>query len=458
MLDLDVIWGSFAREILNLNLIDDHNVTDIIEIITFAIKNLSVYDDSSSMIQVHVLINLVLTTVFKYQKLKPFLECANSCFELCICLMDRLDIISFDASNCTIVLNSTETCDQFTELLVAGKGDLSKEDASAILKLMFCNIRLITSYSLISIKVSDISSVDIFFFEKSSRFLNSLMNATIFFSDKLDEIGFNTWFENLLKELENATNIQFIRAIIYQISEFSAHWIKYRSKLRLTLTESTLPFLWSKFCSKNHDRDTLRFIISTICRILPNESDIYFAKLLSSSIRHKKFDTIDYFTEFWNTTIASQLLISVPLRITVLILVDSMTNDEFKFRSCSKNWIFSISTFLDRFLIPALSSFIDILECSINESVNSTMHSKKSFRKNFDKGPLIYYLNIIEKLLKVNFEDILNYLIVTEVDSYVMIQMNGLIDLMKMHLNIDVNFEYGTNFKIIEVVIKIYRK
>ena len=120
-----------------------------------------------------------------------------------------------------------------------------------------------------------------------------------------------------------------------------------------------------------------------------------------------------------------------------------MTKTEFRFRKCSNSWIFSISKHLDRFLAPALSSFIDILECGLNEASNSALSARIIFRKKFDKDPLIYYMNIIERLLDVNYENIHNYLYVTEIDSYLMIQLSAFVDLIKRHLNIDFEFDYS---------------
>lgn len=442
MLELDVIWGAFLREINAIEWKNAETAANIVQSIDFAFDNLCIFDDSSAMIQVHILINCILRKLFD-RSLEMHPSTVDAFLGLCIKLVKRLVVPNLEVANIGKENEMDQICLDLSENLLNGHIDISAIDPFSVIKILISSAKLITINANQIIEFSDPSKVRMEIFIKSSILLLSIMEKCKGIHGENLEIdfGFNCWFEKLLLELEKCNDVDVIHTFLIQINESSAYWRANYANVRSSLIGKSLPFLWEQFniCNSEH----LCFIISHICRILPNESDIFFAEVLATAIRNRQFEIIENFTRFWDFTITSQFLVDIPFRISVLILVDFMTKNEFKFRKCSTAWIFSISKYLDRFLTPAISSFIDILECGMNDSSNSASSSKKCFRKNFDKGPLIYYLNIIERLLEVNYENILNYLIITEVDQYLMIQMCAFVDMIKKHLNIDFDFDFS---------------
>lgn len=446
MLELDVIWGAFLREINETDLKNVEKAEKVVQSIAFAFDNLFICDDTSAMIQVHILINYVLRKMFVFNSTELELDVVDAFINLCIKLNKKLSISCIQSANFKQMDEiDQQLCVELSNCLLNGHIDVPTIDNFAVLKLLISSARIITSHVIKIIDFSNHSKVKIGIFTKSSILLLTLMEKSREICDidlKLD-FNFNLWFEKLLSELENCTDVEVIHSFLIQINESTLYWKESHAKVRSSLVERTLPFLWVNFLNESFDKDHICFLITIICRILPNESDIFFAQVLSTAFRNRQFNIIEHFTDFWDFTVTSRFLADVPLRISVLILVDFMTKNEFRFRKCSTSWIFSISKYLDRFLIPAISSFIDILECGMNEASNSALSSKKCFRKNFDKDPLIYYLNIIERLLEVNYDNVLNYLTITEVDQYLMIQMYAFVDLVKKQLNISFDFDFS---------------
>lgn len=443
MLELDVIWGAFLREIYETDLNNLEESEKVIQSIAFAFDNLFICDDSSAMIQVHLLINCVLRKMFELLPSEIHPLVMDAFINLCIKLLKRLSVSGIQSNNIELELESDQMCLELSINFLNGNLGVSRIDPFSVIRILISSAKLITGHANQVIEFSNDAREKINIFTKSSTLLLILMEKSrIFCASNLD-FGFNFWFEKLLLELENCTDIDIIHYLLVQINEFSSYLNEIHEKVRSSLIGKTLPFLWGKSSDESDSKEHTYLIITSICRILPNEADIFFAQVLSTAIRNNKLEIIEHFTEFWDFAVSSQLLSNISLRVSVLILVDFMTKNEFKFRKCSTSWIFSISKYLDRFLIPAMSSFIDILECGINDASNSLYSSKKCFRKKFDKGPLIYYLNIIERLLEVNYENVLNYLTITEVDSYLMIQMCAFVDLIKKNLKIDFDFDFS---------------
>lgn len=442
MLELDIIWGAFLREIDRANFSNVEEVEDAIEIIDFAMLNLSICDETSSMSQVHLLVNFTLRKIFEASKEQIPATTVAALIRMCHKVVERLNFPKFDVpKNIMTTEADAIAIEKANNLLLGSDFKMGPDD---LIFVIISNIMMICRHSK---RLIDFSSnetpfkIDIFI--KANEFLQLFFSKNISMDNMKIDGGLDLWVDQLLSELKNSDDVYVISACLNKISEFSSIWSEKHAQLCDVLIEFTLPLLWRYFGDAIHDKCHICLLITTFCRILPNESDIFFAKVLSSAIRNRKFEVIELFTNFWEFSVTSQILINAPLRISVLILVDSMTKNEFKFRKCSYSWIFSISKYLDRFLVPALSSFIDILECGLNEASNSALSAKKYFRKNFDKDPLIYYLNIIERLLDVSYENVHNYLSVTEIDSYLMIQLSAFVDLIKRHLNIDFEFAYS---------------
>lgn len=445
MLELDIIWGAFLRELDRTDFNNFEDVEQIINVINFAMVNLFICDDTSFMPQVHLLVNFIMNKILNehFALISPTV--AASLFELNYIMLERLNFPAIET-----LIDAMENIDMSSMALNSSKKFLFESNVKIchddLPFLLFSNIKMITSNSKLLINFSSSnSSNNIEIFRKSSLLLHLFHKKGIFCDNLKFDCGLDMWSKQLLLELKLTKDIYVIKACLGQISEFSYIWTEKRFELCEVLIQNTLPLLWLYFREDQVGKGYICLLITDLCRILPNESDIYFAKILSSAVRNRKFDLIELFTELWDLAISCCKLDKVPLRISVLILVDSMTRNEFEFRKCSFSWIFSISKYLDRFLIPAFSSFIDILECGINEASNSTVSSKQAFPKKFDKYPLIYYLNIIERLLEVDFENVHNYLSASEVEPYLMIQLAAFVDLIKRHLSIDFEFNYSKN-------------
>lgn len=442
MLELDIIWGAFLREIERANFSNVEEVENVIEVIDFAMLKLCICDETSSMSQVHLLVNFTMRKLFEEGKEQIPSSTVAALIRMCHKVEERLNFPKFEVQK-NILTNEADSValEKANNLLIGPNFKMGPDDLALVI---ISNITMISRHSkrLINFSPND-TPFKIDTFIKASAFLQMFYSKGISMHNMKIDGGLDLWLDQLLSELKISKDAHVISACLNKISEFSSIWGEKHSQLCEILIDSTLPLLWAYFGDAIHDKGYICLLITTLCRILPNESDIFFAKVLSSAIRSRKFEVIELFTNFWEFSVTSQLLTNVPLRISVLILVDSMTKNEFKFRKCSYSWIFSISKYLDRFLVPALSSFIDILECGLNEASNSALSAKKSFRKNFDKDPLIYYLNIFERILDVNYESVHNYLSVTEIDSYLMIQLSAFVDLVKRHLNIDFEFNYS---------------
>lgn len=442
MLELDIIWGAFLREIDQTNFSNAEEKEKVIEVIDFAMLNLCICDDTSSMSQVHLFVNFTLRKIFADNAGHIPPTIVASLIETCFKMLKRLNFPSIDSlENISESKMDSVPLENSKNLLLGSHTKLEYNDLPYII---ISNIKLITSHSkeLIEFSSNDLlTKIDVFV--KAGTLLRLFHDKGISVNSLKISGEIDLWLERFLAELKLSEDINVINACLNQITDLYSIWAEKHSQMCDTLIEFTLPLLWKYFGNAANNKGYICLLITTLCRLLPNESDIYFASILSSAIRNRKYDVIILFTEFWDLSVTSQFLNNVPLRISVLILVDSMTNNEFRFKKCSYSWIFSISKYLDRFLVPALSSFIDILECGLNEASNSAMSTKKAFRKNFDKDPLIYYLNIIERLLEVSYENVHNYLAVTDIDSYLMIQLSAFADLVKRHLSIDFEFDYS---------------
>lgn len=432
MIELDTIWSAFLREIDGSNFNDYDTIRNNVAVIEFAVNNLFVFDDSSAMIQVHVLINFFLRKSIASSSLKIL----GAFFELCIKLMRRLNIDLSKFSEDIQRDDLNELTQKFCQNLLSGTCRANNQEVHL---LLISSAKIITSQAYRFDDLSDDIQLKNEIFSKLSALLLTLLEQI----GVENEIGFETWLSKVLHDLGSSHDIDLLRTRLEHIQQISQFWTVKYAEVCTTLIGMTLPFLWKTFTEHSSQKFHLCTLMTNICHLFPNDADIYFAKKISNAIRNKKFETIESFTKFWDLSVSSQLLENVPLRISVLILVDSMTRDDFKFRKCSSIWIFSISKHLDRFLVPSLSSFIDILECGLNEAFNSTSSSKKAFRKNFDKDPLIYFLNLIERLLTVNYDVIHNYLTITDINTYLVIQMSAFIELIKCHLNIDLDFDYS---------------
>lgn len=446
MLELDVIWGAFLQEVHSADLTNLEVSDRVVHSIAFAYDNLCICDDSSEMVQVHLLINCVLRKIFDLNSSKPHCEAIDSFLTLCIKLIKRLSVPAAQKTTLDHEDFSDKVCSMLIQNLINGKIEVLVADPFSVAKILISSAKMITCQANQVIEFSEPSKTKIEIFTKSSILLLILMEKFHVICGHNFDFCFDSWFEKLLIELENCSNVDAIESFLIQIAEFSSYWNESQGKVRDSLIGKTLPLLWKKLNAEHIDKERICSLIAKVCHILPNESDIFFAQLLSTAIRGSNFEVIEHFTHFWDFSVTSQYLNDVSLRISVLILVDSMTKDDFKFRKCSTSWIFSISKYLDRFLVPAISSFIDILECGINDASNSVLSSKKCFRKKFDKGPLIYYINIIQRLLEVNYEDVLNYLTITEVDPYLMIQMCAFVEMIKKQLNIDFDLDLSKSY------------
>ena len=438
MIELDTIWSTFIREIAATDFNDYETVKEKVKVIDFAINNVCIYDESSTMIQVHILINFTLKKLFEsssFQVIRDFTD-------LCVKMFLRVQIQSSNISEEVHRPDIEESVRLFCQNLIDGIGSRIP-NTGEIYFLMIANAKVITDLSNRFDDLDSETNLKIEAFSKVNGLLLLLMESFCM-NGKLD-FGFDLWLQKLMNTLESNRNIDIIQACLNQVKKFSSFWLAKSGQVRSVVIGKTLPLLWNKFSeSSDLKRHHLCTLIAAICRMFPNESDIYFATMLSSAIRGNKFETIEHFTSFWDFSVSSQLLENVPLRISILILADSMTRDDFKFRKCSTSWIFTISKYLDCFLAPSLSSLIDILECGLTEASNSTL-PKRVFRKQFDKGPIIYYFKIIERLLAVNYDATYNFLLITEVDSYLLIQMFTFVDLIKNYLNIDFELHYSND-------------
>lgn len=436
MIELDTIWSAFMRHIDSTNLDNCEFVQNDIEVIEFSVDNLCVIDDSSAMIQTHALINFIL----RKTKDLPSWKVMDLFFGLCIKLMKRLNIVVSKPSKELSLDNSDESTLAVCKNLLEGTSKAFTQDVEMFL---LSNSKIITSIASRFDESTDDQRLRIEVFAKLSTLLLLLMSKSSVFMDKKIDFGFDIWLDKILYNLGDSKDINLIETYLDQIQNFSQYWTESYSEVSCTLIEKTLSWLWITFCETSSQKYHLCKIMTDVCHILPNETDIFFAKILSRAIRSTNCSIIENFSLFWDMAVSSQLLGTVPLRVSVLILVDSMTKDEFKYRKCSYFWIFSITKYLNRFLVPSLSSFIDILECGLNEASNSVSSSKKTFRKNFDKDPLIYYLNLIERLLSLNYDDVHNYLTTTEIDPYLAVQMSAFTGLITDHLDIVFEFDYS---------------
>jgi hypothetical protein len=446
MIELDSIWGTFMRQIEKINFQNLESVDESLAVVSFAIDYLSIFDDSSPMIQAHILVNYILFKNFgQINGTSPYPVIITS-IDLCIKLIKRI---------CTGLTRKIEyrlnddidvfaTCSSLANNLLTGSSENYMLDMSTSIALMLINdSQMITQNSKNIIQFHEDNAIIHESFLKSSHLLSILLDGVV--QDKFDS-GIRIWMETLIKELDISANINVIDSLLISLKDLMGY-LDF-SCIQKVLIGKTLPFIWAKYCEGPiNNGELVRGLILTVCRLLPNDTDVFFSKELSNAIRNRKYRNIEQFVIFWDSSMTAGLLADIPLRLSVLILVESMSKDEFKFRRCSNIWIFSISNFLDRFLVPSLSTFIDILECSLHESSNSSALSKKVFSRNFDKGPLIYYFNIIEKLLVLNYEPVFNYLLVNDIDPYLKLQMAGIDELIKLNLDIDIyGIEHSTCF------------
>lgn len=449
MLELDVIWNTFCFRINQMDLKNITEVDEVVKSISYSMLNLSVCDESSSMVHLHLTIFIMLSKLFSNDKTDIIPEVLRQCLELCLCLMaklayDSLDFHSFDFE---------ADCNVFKELsnsLLNRKEPLSHFDTVNVKSIMYCNLIIFLNNCDKTIVFSSDCLVRTEVFDISSRLILLTLSKLDLNTERLLQSGLYNYIEKMGSSLaeQGNDNLIVLKSLIDQISDFSMYWSVEleRAKVRDVLIEQVLPKLWTKYIGSDKDRSFLCTLLSKLCRIFPLEVDVAFATILASAIQQNKTNIIEKFSYFFEVSVSSHLLTSVPLRLSTLVLLDSMTQHNFKLRKCSLLWIFTISKHLERFLIPTLSSTMDIIECSIDHSHNNESLKIKTFKKSFDRGTLIYNFDLFLRLLNVNFDNVLNFLLTSEIDSYLLIQWSEFCDVLRQNLNIDLTDTKYSNY------------
>ena len=306
MLELDVIWGAFLREVHSADLTNIEESERAVRSIAFAYDNLCICDDSSEMIQVHLLINCVLRKIFDLHSSEARYEVIHSFLRLCIKLINRLSAPTVQMTS----FGQEDVCDQvclvIIQNLLNGKIEVSAADPFFVAKILISSAKMITCQANQVIEFSEPSIKKIEVFTESSILLFTLMEKFNVICGHAFDFGFNFWFEKLLFELENCSNVDVIASLLLQIDELSSYWNESHGRVRNSLIGKTLPLLWRKLTGDPIDKDRIYSLIAKVCHILPNQSDIFFAQILSAAIRGGNFEVIEHFTHFWDFSVTSQ--------------------------------------------------------------------------------------------------------------------------------------------------------
>lgn len=452
MLELDVIWSQLAgfwSRFGNLN--DPAACSKDIQAVSFAIVNLSVCDESSMMIHLLVTLHIILKRLFEnYSALHP--STVTELFDLCLLLLAKASSTQ-ETSSLTLPADMIDDSDALASSLLNGSPFERSLSISDILMLIKSSLAMILGHSdKIVCFAGEEADLKIDVFTKASVTIKVLLQRLPFDGDVLKDIGYEKWITSEAASMTETENNHIISALIEQLSDHHLFWsLNHTSLVKEALIWGLLPKLWNLIAVDDREISLIAPLIARVCHVFPKDADVAFAKLLSESLRKRQFGVLERFSSFWDHCMSGNMLYSVPLRLTITMLTDTLTADDYKFRKCAHGWIYTLCKHLDRLLDPSLLTLADVIECGFNADFKTEKRllstaspqlenlNRKHFKASFDKGVVVYYLDLIGRVLDFSYDGVVNFLQGREVTPYVLNQWLAFEESLKRSLQIEVS-------------------
>jgi hypothetical protein len=461
MLELDLIWGQLAGQLSRITGDDSQGAHLILNAVSFAIMHLSVCEESSLMIHLHLIINIVLDRMFaSFSSFPP--KVASEMLELCLLLLAKLPI-SMETARQPIITTEKSNIPDLCRHLIDGKALPQDILSDTVNQAVACNALLVTEHSSLLLVIDDDISVHIGILSKSSAILSLLLQRLKPDLAGLLTLKYALWVEALATAVKEQANVCIIEAILKQLSDHSGYWkLESSSTVRGALIECLLPKLWGFIIHEGREMSSIAPLISRVAHVFPKEADIFFATIISDALRRQQCEALECFALLWNFCMNSNLLLSVPLRLSLTVMTESLCGkgSGLKSRKCTFTWMFVLCQHLSVLLDPILAGLADVIECGFSSNHghspchshnNSHSHSNsnsnshntvnpiipKAFDRTFDADEVVYYLDLLHSLLEINYDGVMNFLQGHEVSPALLNQWMAFEDSLRLVLQIE---------------------
>lgn len=457
MLELDLIWSQLAGHLARVNPEECDNTRLTIQAVSFAIMHLSVCDESSLMIHLHLTINIVLNRLFKdFIYFSPSI--ASEMLELCLLLLAKLPV----TEEATLKQQQAALLEiqDLSAALIERKKLSQNISVDAVYQLIATNSQIIckNSQSLLAFKDcgdSEDLSKQIQAFSKASTILTLLLQRLRPDVQLLNYLQYDKWIEALSSAIKYADDDSIISAILNQIADHSQFWSMTGTTgsgtVKVALVDCLLPKLWRFIVHDGWEFSKVAPIIARIIHIFPKESDISFAKIISDALRRQQSESLECFALLWNYCMNAKLLLSIPLRLSLTVMTEALcsSGSTFRSRKCTFTWTCVLCQHLSVLLDPMLTGLADVIECGFNSTLSfgsnprsnqlpaSSISVPKAFKKSFDSDEAVYYLELLHSLLEVDFDGCMNFLQGHEVSPSVLAQWLAFEDSLRSVLQVE---------------------
>ncbi len=451
MLELDLIWGQMAGQVSRIKSGDPEGTHLVLQAVSFAIMHLSVCDEASPMIHLHLVINIILEQLFsQYLSFSPLI--VSEMFELCLLLLAKLPInLNSLTKNSILLVDSSVS--ELGRTLIDGNGLPKDLDTTTVVQSMALNAQLLLSNSsqlLIFIEGQIEIATRIEILSKASSILSVLLHRLKPDSASLLSLKYSLWIEALSAGVKVTDDAAVIEAILKQIADHSTYWTTHTiPTVKAALIDCLLPKLWMLINHEGRGLSAIAPLIARVAHVFPKEADVSFATIISDALRHHQCDALENFSLLWDYCMNANLLLSVPLRLSLTVLTEALCGQEsvFKSRKCTFTWTFVLCKHLSVLLDPILAELADVIECGFSSAVSLNLHQRtgqspanafpKAFKKSFDADEVVYYLDLLHSLLEVKFDGVMNFLQGHEVSPALLNQWMAFEDSLRSVLQIE---------------------
>lgn len=456
MLELDVIWGQLAGQLSKITPPDPDGTHLVIQAVSFSIMHLSVCDESSLMVHIHLTIYVLLKRLFTDFSEFPK-SIASEILELCLLFLAKVPVYTETISIPECELHGVESL--CTALIEGNCSQQSNLTIETVAQIIVSNVELITEHSLLFVMHNAESNTEhqIEIISKASTILTLLLQRLRPNSQHLALLKYARWIEVLCAGIKETENESIMMAILMQLSEHSTYSMgigELSAIIKEALIECLLPKLWKWIVYDGRELATIAPLIARVAHFFPQEVDIFFAEIISNAMRHGQSDILECFALLWNYSMNSNLLLSVPLRLSVTVMTEALcaSDSPLKSRKCSFTWSFVLCQHLSALLEPILAVLADVIECGFNSNIprdgireqklsslqqSFPQHIPVAFKQSFDADEVTYYLELLKSLLETNFDGAMNYIQGKEVSPALLSQWLAFEDSLRLVLQVE---------------------
>jgi hypothetical protein len=450
MLDLDLIWGRFCREVIAAP--KERPIRPIITAIAFATRHLMIIDENSSMTHLYLMLFALVKAMSMSGRDSVELAANREICELGLCLMAKASLASPASFQAVKESQTLEAADALLERLMNGATARMDSSAVAVSQIAASTLKILLKETDFLFDAADLSSGKtewLGLFETHSRLVGlHLQLARNSGYPCVTEVA--DWIKVLLAQIKaHVTESEVLLGLLDHLVSIETAWGDSLEAIVECLIGCMLPSVWARLCKTSSKCDSDLFLmIGKIYRHLPAETDQFFAEAMSGSITSRDTNAIEAFTAFWDLFVASRSAEGVPFRLTALLLTDSLTDYEFRLMKCATVWIAAISKHLRVLLIPMWAALFDIIEaglmdCSASSSAEGEPAASR-FNEHLDVRQLIYYINLLRRLLLLNFNAVSEYLNTANLDTFIESRFGEHVVLLKSFVTVDLSTTEST--------------